>query len=119
VPLHRTAAAGPALAASAAIGPYFAWEAWSAGAGWHPYTDLLTESVAVQRVAVARSTLVSAFGLAEEDVPVRVVASVYFMGVAARLLSPPLGAAVANALTNVDRATATRWTRTDSVNRSV
>jgi hypothetical protein len=95
VPLHRTAAAGPALAASAAIGPYFAWEAWSAGAGWHPFTDLLTASVAAQRVAVARSTLVSAFGLAEEDVPVRVVASVYFMGVAARLLSPPLGAAVA------------------------
>ncbi|GIF66640.1 hypothetical protein Ais01nite_46750 [Asanoa ishikariensis] len=95
MPPHRTAAAGPALAAAAAVGPYFAWEAWSAGAGWHPYTDLLKPSVLAERVAVARSTLVSAFGLAEEDVPVRVVASVYFMGVAARLLSPPLGAAIA------------------------
>ncbi len=94
VPLHRTAASGPALAASAAIGPYFAWEAWKADAGWLSFTELLTPSVATERVAVARSTLVSAFGLAEEDVPVRVVASVYFMGVAARLLSPPLGAAV-------------------------
>ncbi|MEV4620299.1 (2Fe-2S)-binding protein [Asanoa sp. NPDC049573] len=95
MPLHRTAAAGPALAAAAAVGPYFAWEAWSAGSGWHPYTDLLTPSVATARVAAARSTLVGAFGLAEEDVPTRVVASVFFMGVAARLLSPPLGAAVA------------------------
>lgn len=77
------------------MGPYFAWEAWSAGLGWRPFTDLLKPSVLVSRVAVARSTLVSAFGLAEDDVPVRVVASVYFMGVASRLLSPPLGAAIA------------------------
>jgi len=95
VPLHRTAAPGPALAAAAAIGPYFAWEAWSAGAGWRPFTDLLTPSVAAARVAAARSTLVSAFGLTKEEVPTRVVASVFFMGVAARLLSPPIGAAVA------------------------
>jgi len=77
------------------VGPYFAWEAWSAGAGWQPFTDLLKPSVVASRVAVARSTLVSAFGLTPDDVPVRVVASVYFMGVASRLLSPPLGAAVA------------------------
>ncbi|MEV4532635.1 (2Fe-2S)-binding protein [Asanoa sp. NPDC049518] len=95
MPPHRTAAAGPALAAAAAVGPYFAWEAWSAGADWQPFTDLLRPSVATARVSVARSTLVGAFGLAPSDVPDRVVASVYFMGVASRLLSAPFGAAVA------------------------
>jgi ferric iron reductase protein FhuF len=105
VPPHKTAAAGPALAASAAIGPYFAWEAWSADRGWQPFTALLTPSVVESRVAVARSTLVDAFGLAPAEVPTRVVASVYFMGVASRLLSPPLGAAVAGgALPLVTRA---------------
>ncbi|MEV0721006.1 (2Fe-2S)-binding protein [Asanoa sp. NPDC050611] len=95
MPPHKTAAAGPALAAAAAIGPYFAWEAWSADGGWRPFTELLTPDVVHSRVSVARSTLVSAFGLAPSDVPSRVVASVWFMGVSARLLSPPLGAAVA------------------------
>ncbi|GAA1866514.1 (2Fe-2S)-binding protein [Asanoa iriomotensis] len=95
MPPHQSAAAGPALAAAAAIGPYFSWEAWSDGAGWQPFTSLLTPSVAASRVAVARSTLVSAFGLAPSEVPERVVASVWFMGVVSRLLSPPLGAAVA------------------------
>ncbi|GIF74907.1 (2Fe-2S)-binding protein [Asanoa siamensis] len=95
MPPHTTAAAGPALAAAAAIGPYFAWEAWSSRGDWRPFTALLTPAVAAERVTVARSTLVNAFGLAESDVPDRVVASVWFMGVTARLLSPPLGAALA------------------------
>ncbi|MDG4824057.1 (2Fe-2S)-binding protein [Asanoa sp. WMMD1127] len=94
-PRPTAAAAAPALAAAAAIGPYFAWEAWSPAASWRPFTDLLTPSVARDRVAVARSTLVGAFGLSSDDVPARVVASIYFMGVASRLLSPPYGAAVA------------------------
>jgi hypothetical protein len=92
VPTRPTA---PALAASAAIGPYFAWEAWAPDAGWRPFAGLLTADEAAARVAVARSTLMAAFDLDPLSVPERVVASVFFMGVASRLLSPPLGAALA------------------------
>jgi len=83
-----------ALRAAAAIGPYFAWDPWSDGAGWRPLTDLTDGDVVAERVAAARTALIGMFGLAEEAVPDRVVASVTFLGVASRLLSAPLGASV-------------------------
>jgi len=82
------------LTAAAAIGPYFGWDRWAGGAGWRPFTDLLTDDVAAERVDAARSLLCTTFGLARGAVPVRVVASVTSLGIASRLLSPPLGAAV-------------------------
>jgi hypothetical protein len=102
-----------ALAAAAAIGPFFAWEPGdpaeppaepraepraeppASGPSWRPFTDLLDGDVTAERVAVARSALTAMAGLAPGEVPVRVVASVTFLGVAARVLSPLLGAAVA------------------------
>jgi hypothetical protein len=80
---------------AAAFGPYFVWEPWDAGASWRPLSDLTDEAVAAERVEVARRTLIGMFGLADEAVPERVIASVTFLGIAARLVSPVLGAAVA------------------------
>jgi hypothetical protein len=81
-----------ALRAAAAVGPYFVWEPWSDGAGWRPLTELTDGDVVAERVAAARTALIGMFGLAEDDVPERVIASVTFLGVASRLLSPPLAA---------------------------
>ena len=83
-----------ALRAAAAVGPYFSWEPWTSGDGWRPLTDLSDLDVVAERVDAARQALVGMFGLAEDAVPLRVVASVTFLGVASRLLSPPLGALV-------------------------
>ncbi|BCB76421.1 (2Fe-2S)-binding protein [Phytohabitans flavus] len=90
-----SATAGSALAAAGAVGPYFAWDAWAGETGWRPFADLLDGDVAGSRVAGARSTLVTTYRLSEDAVPVRVVASITFLGIVSRLVSPPLGAAVA------------------------
>jgi hypothetical protein len=83
-----------ALRAAAAVGPYFVWEPWSAGAGWRPLAELTDPGVVAERVGAARSALAAMFGLDEDAVPPRVIASVTFLGLASRLLSPALGAQV-------------------------
>jgi ferric iron reductase protein FhuF len=85
----------PALVTAAQIGPFFSWEPWSPDAGWLPWSSLADGDVLAERVRVARDTLIGMFGLAADDVPVRVVASVTFLGYASRVVSPLLGAAVA------------------------
>ncbi|MDG6102633.1 (2Fe-2S)-binding protein [Dactylosporangium aurantiacum] len=72
------------------MNPYFVWEDHAPGEGWRPFTELHDPAVAVERVEVARRTLVTMFGLDPAVVPPRVVASVTFLGVASRLLAPPL-----------------------------
>ncbi|MET7424234.1 (2Fe-2S)-binding protein [Dactylosporangium sp. NPDC005555] len=72
------------------MNPYFVWEDFTPGDGWRPFTDLLDPAVAAERVGVARETLVTMFGLDPAVVPVRVVASVTFLGVVSRLVAPPL-----------------------------
>ena len=98
-----------ALRAAAAVGPYFAWEPWSDGAGWRPLTELTGGDVLAERVAAARTALIGMFGLAEDDVPERVIASVTFLGVASRLLSPPLGAAALGGVLPVPRPDQLWW----------
>jgi hypothetical protein len=83
-----------ALGAAAAVGPYFVWEPWSAGAGWRPLAELTDPDVVAERVEAARQALIGMFGLAEDVVPTRVIASVTFLGLASRLTSPALGALV-------------------------
>jgi FhuF 2Fe-2S C-terminal domain len=84
-----------ALAAAAGAGPYFALEPWAAGAGWRP-ASLLAHDGAVlsERVTHARHVLAGRAGIATADVAERVAASIVFLGLAARLVSPSLGAAV-------------------------
>jgi hypothetical protein len=83
-----------ALRAAAAVGPYFVWEPWTADDGWRPLAELSDPDVVAERVEAARTALVTMFGLDEAQVPARVIASVTFLGLAARLVSPPLGAQV-------------------------
>jgi hypothetical protein len=82
-----------ALAEAARVGPFFAWHGLPAAPdGWRPLTDLDDPGVVAERVRVARAALLERLVLAPEDVPVRVVASVVFLGWAARLVSAPLAA---------------------------
>jgi hypothetical protein len=90
-----------ALTAAAGFGPYFTWRQPSVpaspepfpGDGWIPWERLADGDVASSRVSAAREALTRMSGLAASDVPVRVVASVTFLGYASRIVSPLLAAA--------------------------
>jgi FhuF 2Fe-2S C-terminal domain len=87
--------ASGALAAAAAAGPYFAVERWAAGAGWRPARMLADDpAVLAERVTHARRVLAERAGLGPAELPERVAASTVFLGLASRLISPALGAAV-------------------------
>jgi FhuF 2Fe-2S C-terminal domain len=94
--------AAQALAAAAGAGPYFALEprpqgaSWRAqGAGWRPARLLVTDPATLaDQVRDARAVIAARAGLAPAEVTERVAASIVFLGLAARLVSPSLGAAV-------------------------
>jgi hypothetical protein len=83
------------LRAAARFGPYFSWEPWTGEPGWRPLSDLLDGEVVAERVDTARQTLARMAGLSRDDIAERVVASITLLGLASRLLSPLLAAAVA------------------------
>jgi hypothetical protein len=84
-----------ALAAAAGAGPYFAVEAWVPGGGWRPVRELAADpAVLASRVAYARDDIAGRVGRTPAEVTERVAASIVFLGLAARLVSPSLGAAV-------------------------
>ncbi|MFD0525345.1 (2Fe-2S)-binding protein [Paractinoplanes durhamensis] len=85
--------AAEALARAAGLGPYFGWEPAGDLSGWRPWPELADGTVLAERVAAARTALATMGGLPEDAIPGRVVASVAFLGYAARVLSPLLGAA--------------------------
>jgi hypothetical protein len=87
--------AASALDAAARFGPYFTWEPRDEDPAWRPLSDLRDETVVAERVEAARRTLLRMSGLPRDDIPERVVASVTFLGLASRLVSPLLGAVVA------------------------
>jgi FhuF 2Fe-2S C-terminal domain len=75
-----------------AVGPYFATTSYAYDAGWLPLTALLDGSGRLaERVESTRQALCA---IAGSDVEPRVAASTAHLGLAARLLSPPLAAAV-------------------------
>ncbi|WP_229069102.1 (2Fe-2S)-binding protein [Actinoplanes sp. DH11] len=84
-----------ALRAAARFGPYFTWEPWEGDPSWHPLRDLLTPEVVAARVALGRQTLAGLGGLRPDDLEERAVASIIFLGLASRLVSPLVGAAAA------------------------
>ena len=89
----RTDATGP-LGTVARLGPFFAVETSAdPDAGWRPLTDLATEAVLRERVQAARQVIAAGADLPVDDVEERATASIVFLGWAARLLSPALGAA--------------------------
>ncbi|MEU4160495.1 (2Fe-2S)-binding protein [Actinoplanes sp. NPDC026670] len=106
-------AAVPALSAAASIGPYFVWERREDTAGWRPFTDLCDPQVLASRVDIARQTLATMGGLPVAGIAERVVASTVFLGLAARLVSPPLAAAVAGAAVPLPDTTRLWWRPVD------
>ena len=85
--------AGPALHAAARLGPYFAWEPGDGEPGWRPFEDLLDSRTVGERVGAGRSVLARMGGLNAGDLDERAVASIIFLGLASRLVSPLLAAA--------------------------
>ena len=85
--------AGPALATAARLGPYFTWSPWDGGDDWRPLAELRDPGVIAERVAAGRQTLIRMSGLSGDEIGEREVASITFLGLASRLLSPLLGAA--------------------------
>jgi FhuF 2Fe-2S C-terminal domain len=89
------AAAAAALRAASSIGPFFAVELDASGTGWRPLRELIDDPrVLAGRVAVARSGIARSSGLRLDQVDLRATASIWFLGFAARLLSPVFGGAV-------------------------
>ncbi len=100
-PLAPEVDAGPALRAAARIGPYFAWQPWPepwpepepGGPGWRPLRQLTDAGVIAERVDAARLILAQMSGRGRAETGERVLASIVFLGLASRLLSPVLAAA--------------------------
>jgi hypothetical protein len=87
--------AAAALARAAAAGPYFTIQPWSPAAGWWPLGTLISDPVALsERVGQARTALAGRAGIAPVEIEERVAASIVFLGLAAQLVSPLLGATV-------------------------
>lgn len=81
------------VAAVARYGPYFVWQARDDDPEWQPLAGLCDEDVLAGRVAGSRDLLARMAGCGRDDIPERVVASVTFLGLASRLVSPALAAA--------------------------
>ena len=87
--------AAEALAAAAGAGPYFALKPWAEGAGWRQASLLVSDpAVLADRVTHACAVIVGRAGIAAAEVAERIAASIVFLGLAARLVSPSLGVAV-------------------------
>jgi hypothetical protein len=87
-----------ALRAAAAAGEFFRLPVVGPDAGWRPFTELLDGSGALpDRVAAARATLARFAGVGVEEIELRACASVVFLGMAARLTAPVIGALVLGA----------------------
>lgn len=78
------------LAELAGLGEYFALRV-ADGDEWHCLADLFTDQSVTRQVARMRTAMAESAGCAVERVPVRVAASSFQLGVAARLLSPVIG----------------------------
>jgi len=113
---HSMAAVVPSgeLAGLACFGPYFAVATHDPrsppAAPWQPLSTLTgSPQILRDRIAAVRAELAAAAGRPPGAVEFRVAASVTHLGTAARLISPPLGAAViSGAVLRVDPASA-RW----------
>ena len=103
-----------ALRAAAGFGPYCTWEPWDGAAGWRPLRDLLDADVVADRVMAGRQALARMAGLAPGDVAERVAASIVFLGLASRLLSPPLAAACVSGVLPVPDFERIRWQPVES-----
>jgi hypothetical protein len=83
-----------ALDLAAAVGPFFALDQWAADAGWRPLAELAERpDVLTERVSAARTMLAGRSRVPVEEIEERATASIVFLGLAARLVSPAFGSA--------------------------
>lgn len=102
--------AGPVLARTAELGPYFAWEPWDGDtAAWRPFAELFDAGVVAERVGVARRTLIAMTGLGAGEVGEREVASITFLGWASRVVSPLIGTVATGAALPLPQIGQLRW----------
>ena len=79
---------------AAEVGPYFVLERWSADAGWRPLSELVdSPDVLRERVAAAREMLAERSRVSFTEIEERATASIVFLGLAARLVSPSFACA--------------------------
>lgn len=83
-----------ALALAAEIGPFFVLDRWAAGGAWRPLAELVERpDVLVERVAAARGLLAERSRVPVGEIEERAAASIVFLGLAARLVSPAFACA--------------------------
>lgn len=83
-----------ALDLAAEVGPFFVLDRWTPGAGWRPLAELAERpDVLVERVAAARQLLAERSRVTVDEIEERATASIVFLGLAARLVSPAFACA--------------------------
>jgi hypothetical protein len=83
-----------ALDLAAEVGPFFVLDRWTPDAGWRPLTELVEQPhVLVERVAAAREMLAERSRVGVDEIEQRATASIVFLGLAARLVSPAFACA--------------------------
>lgn len=83
-----------ALDLAAEVGPFFVLDRWTPDAGWRPLRELVDDpDVLVDRVAAARALLAQRSRVPVDEIEERATASIVFLGLAARLVSPAFGSA--------------------------
>lgn len=88
-------AVSDALQTAGAIGPWFQVEPWRHEQGWRRLDEFLEDPRAMyERIGAATVKLTALSGQPLDDLHPRVVASTVFLGLAARLVAPPLAATV-------------------------
>ena len=83
-----------ALDLAAEVGPFFVLDRWSADADWRPLRELAERpEVLIERVAAGRAMLAERSRVDVDAIEQRATASIVFLGLAARLVSPAFGCA--------------------------
>jgi FhuF 2Fe-2S C-terminal domain len=83
-----------ALMTASELGPFFSVDSWADGEHWRALGSLVADSeVLLERVTAARDTLATFAGVPAASIETRATASTVFLGLVARLVSPPLATA--------------------------
>lgn len=84
-----------ALDLAAEVGPFFVLDRWTADADWRPLRELVERpDVLAERVLAAREMLAERSRVEVDEIEERATASIVFLGLAARLVSPAFACAV-------------------------
>lgn len=100
------------LAELAALGGYFGLDVDTAGQG-RCLPEFFTDAVIGDQVRRTRAAVAASVGCGPADIPIRMAASSFQLGVAARLLSPVIGAALCLGAVPVLDMRSLRWIPAD------